>query len=355
MASNSNSQTPSNLSPTRYFDLLPTELLRDIFKNLDEVPRTRESQRTLLSLCLTSKLCRSHAQPLLLKTIHTSIGNYPGLLQKLVENIPDASISMTERFHFDTQDLKNIKKWLVKFIKKATNLREVSVMKQVTPLKAFFGSNITTLSLESITMKLDGAVLSLPELLKLSLDGCPIHNDGGIHFSLPKLRHFAFFWQSSAHLYRPEYELIDGLAPQLVSFTISLIKLPNLPPSILTSRTLSTLYEVASYNDVLPMQGVCHLLLRLHSQHLENWVNVIKNSTHQLETLTLTKKGGANRTTVGQNVVQDLVAACKSRDIEVVWDQQGTRYLFDDLVPASFVRRSEARHSGIKAKSFPQD
>ena len=127
MASNSNSQTPS--------------ILRDIFNNLDEKPRTKESQRTLLSLCLTSKLCRSYAHPLLPKRIHTSIGNYPGLLQKLVENNSDASISMTEGFHFDTQDLKNIKKWLVRFIQKATSLREVYVVKQVTPLKAFFGSS----------------------------------------------------------------------------------------------------------------------------------------------------------------------------------------------------------------------
>ncbi|GAA5956552.1 hypothetical protein JCM3765_003481 [Sporobolomyces pararoseus] len=74
MASTLNSQTPSNPSSTRYFDLLPTELLRDIFKNLEEVPRTKESQKTLLSLCLTSKLCRSHAQPLLLRCIRTQLG-----------------------------------------------------------------------------------------------------------------------------------------------------------------------------------------------------------------------------------------------------------------------------------------
>ncbi|GAA5993418.1 hypothetical protein JCM5350_006872 [Sporobolomyces pararoseus] len=348
MASTSGSQGPSDLPPTRYFDLLPTELLRDIFNNLDEAPRTKESQKTLLSLCLTSKLCRSHAHPLLLKTIHTSIGSYPGLLQKLVENSSDASIAMTEEFHFDTQDLKNIKKWLVRFIQKATNLQEVSVMKQVTPLKAFFGSNITTLSLDSITMKLDGAVFSFPELLKLSLDGCPIHNEGGIHFSLPKLRHFALFWQTSSHLYRPEYAFIESLVPNLVSFTISLVKLPNLPPSVLATRTLSTLYEIAPYNSVLPLQGVRHLLLRRDTEHLDKWVKEIRDSAHELETLTLTRGGsGVNRVSARQEDIRDLLAACKLRDIEVVWDKQGTRNLFDDLVPASFIERSEVRYSKL--------
>ncbi|GAA5989386.1 hypothetical protein JCM5350_005696 [Sporobolomyces pararoseus] len=349
MASNSNSQTPSILPPTRYFDLLPTELLRDIFSNLDDTPRTEGSQKTLLSLCLTSKLCRSHAYPLLLKRIHTSIGDYPELLQKLVENNSDASISMTEGFHFDTQDLKNIKKWLVRFIQKATNLREVYVVKQVTPLKAFFGSNITTLSLDSITMKLDGAILSFPELVKLSMFGCPIHNDGGLRFSLPKLRHLGFFWGSESHLFQQQYDFLEQIAPTLVSLTINIGKITTLPPSILHSRSLAVLWEYSFRNraDSITLQGVRHLLLRSNSMRLKEWGELIANSGHQLETLTMDLSGKAPWSKLQSGGSQSLVAACKARSVEILQANDGTSNTFDDLVPSSFIKRLEALRSTV--------
>ncbi|GAA5977951.1 hypothetical protein JCM5350_006277 [Sporobolomyces pararoseus] len=388
MTSTSDTQTPSNLSSTRYFDLLPTELVGHIFNNLDEKQRTKESQKTLLSLCLTSKLCRSHAHPLLLKTIRTSIGNYPGLLQKLVENNSDATISMVEGFHFDTEDLKNIKKWLVKFIQKATNLQEVSVMKQVTPLKAFFGSStsqkafslpcqfgesrslfnvslladITTLSLRHITMKLDGAVLSFPELLKLSLQACPIHNDGGIRFSLPKLKHLALF-SGTSHLWPQEIDFLAQLLPTRVSFTVSLEKISTLPPSVLNSPTLSILFEAHSGGETpSTLQGVRKLVLRLRGDgpdtvgpspkinaNIQYWTSLISDSNHQLETVYLSVYGlGSN---VHPGIKQDvdaLVTACTSLNLEVVWFEQGDPNAFDfnDRVPALFVKRAEARFTG---------
>jgi hypothetical protein len=147
------SRSPSPLPSTRYFDLLPTELLRNIFNDLDEVVRTRESEVTLLSLCLTSKLFRSLAQPLLLKHIRlqlqlsfrplTDVQKNAGqdLLKRLVENNSDESLAVVEVIIFNREKLKNVVKWLKMLIQKATNLREVYVQNEKVALKAFVGSS----------------------------------------------------------------------------------------------------------------------------------------------------------------------------------------------------------------------
>jgi len=125
---------------TSYFEALPTELVRDILQNVDCFAH-QERQATFRSLCLTSKLLRSHAQPLLLKRIYTSIGAYPGLLQLLVENSSNASLATIQGLIFDEPKLTKVSKWLKQFVKKAVNLQESHVNNQVVPLKAFFGSS----------------------------------------------------------------------------------------------------------------------------------------------------------------------------------------------------------------------
>ncbi|GAA5977664.1 hypothetical protein JCM5350_002312 [Sporobolomyces pararoseus] len=361
--STSDSQTPSNLSPIRYFDLLPTELLRDIFSNLDAKPRTKESQKTLLSLCLTSKLCRSHAHPLLLKRIHTSIGDYPGLLQKLVENASAGSIAMTEEFHFDTSDLKNIKKWLSRFIKKATNLKEVSVHRQLVPLKAFFGSNITTLSLRYITRDLDGADFSFPELLKLNWSTSSLDAFERLHFSLPRLRHLVFM-TGLANLSPKDLDFIGQYVHQLVSLTINLSTIPTLPTWILDSPSISLLYvsNTGSGNPIAHRSArrIClrligdgpdapspEILSLLFNSNLQTWTSLIRGN-HQIETLYLSVYGlGTNVHPNTQQDVTALVAACTSRNVEVVWTQSGDT--FDALAPPHFIKKSEAHYSRVKA------
>jgi hypothetical protein len=150
--------SPSPLPPTRYFDLLPTELLRSVFNNLDELPRTRATETTLLSLCLTSKLCRSLAQPLLLKRIriqflpeHAKPNEAQGkvaqdLLKVLLERNPDQSLAAVETLHLNRKKHKNIKSLIAKLLLKASRLKEVYIRDEMTAVKAFFGSRALILS-----------------------------------------------------------------------------------------------------------------------------------------------------------------------------------------------------------------
>jgi hypothetical protein len=224
-------------------------------------------------------------------------------------------------------------------------------------------------------MKLDGATFAFPELRRLSMTSCPIHNEGGIRCALPKLKHLAYFANRS-HLYPQEYEFLNCLAPDLISFTVSLIQRTALPPSILASPSLTILYEFYIGGSSTPhLEGVQHLDLGLWTnrpnapaqldpllnRNLESWASLIENSVH-LESVSLALCGG------GVNVhphllpaVTALVAACESRNIEVCWRRQGevgiydgSGETFDDLVPPTFISMAEARYARIKGGEVNQ-
>ncbi|GAA5904645.1 uncharacterized protein JCM6883_003853 [Sporobolomyces salmoneus] len=256
----------SSLSSNRLFDRLPTETLSQIFDDVTQDPLHTLGTRkmhyaTLSSLCLVSKLFRSFAQPLLLKRVSLAKGSGPNLLELLLANNSKEAIQNVEDFYYD-EDLTKLLPALKKFLKLASNLEHVLVsIRQIPPVKAFFGSHITTLSLSGVTMTLKGAVFSFPQLVRLSMRHCPIHYEGGIRFELPKLKHFA--WQRySPNLYSQEFEFINRLVPQLDSFIALLINKPRLPPSIYSLPSLSVLFEFYPTQESEPtLAGVRNLYI----------------------------------------------------------------------------------------------
>jgi hypothetical protein len=368
------------LPPTRYFDLLPTSLVSGICQVIDSLPR-KERQATLLSLCLTSKILRSHAQPLLLKRVYTSVGAGSDLLKLLVEKSYPGSLVSVQEFIFDTPDLKGVSKSLKMFVLKATTLQEVYISKQVVALKAFFGSSkhfsslhvtrssrrfslflftdITTLSLRHVTMTLGGATFSFPELLRLSMVVCPIRNEGGIRFSLSKLKHLAFI-SATSQLSPQEIAFLDQLVPRIVSFTVSLDKINTLPASILNHPTLPILYATSSVmSEVRSLQGVRHLLTPIRGQVSQGLADLIENSVHQLETVILAWYGEGNRP---EELVGPLLAACKDRAVEVLWEHRpeastfvGTNETFFHVVPSSFIKRVEGKQGSRTVRIAEED
>jgi len=201
-------------------------------------------------------------------------------------------------------------------------------------------------------MKLDGAVFALPELLRLSMFCCPIHNEGGIRFTLPKLKHLAFISPRS-HIYPQEVTFLDRLVSKLTSFTAHLDQTTVLPPSIINHPTLPILFTTWWITPVAKsLQGVRHLLLQLRGpqgQIPPDWTDEIKNSAHQLETLTLEWSGGGIRPEASAT---RLLSACEAQNVEVLWQHQpdhktsaATIETFFNVVPSSFIQRSEARQA----------
>ena len=200
-----------------------------------------------------------------------------------------------------------------------------------------------------MTIRLDEAVLAFPELVRLSLNTCSIHNEGGIRFSLPKLKHFAFIGGTS-HLWPQEVAFFTRLIPHLVSFTISLEKITSLPPSIRDHPTIPILFTTWWTTPIATtLQGARHLMIPIcgpQGQSPPDWTDKIKSSAHQLETLTVEWSGGSSRPEAS---VTALLGACKTQNIEVLWEHRpdpttpaGRIETFFDLVPSSFIRRSEA-------------
>jgi len=213
-------------------------------------------------------------------------------------------------------------------------------------------------------MRLD-QVFHFPELLYLSMTICSINKEGGIRLDLPKLRHLGFF-QYRTDLSPQEANFIDQVAPSLVSLTIQLPNKPSLPASILRSPSISVLFYFWTGQDPAPtLEGVRHLHLSLMRRNqdfpieskqreldkLQTWTTLIRNSNHQLETLTIASdpRGGGPRPEA-QVLLPALVAACQSQRVEVIWEEEGSgSRTFDDLVSATFVKRAEDRYQKVKA------
>jgi hypothetical protein len=121
---------PSSPSqPIRYFDLLPTELIRNIFDLVDALPRSsrRIRRKTLHSLCLVSKLLRSLAQPLLLKHVGIWSTTKPNLLQLLADRNSDPSLGAVQTFYFDSPGPGFQHDGLAQLANKMLNLQKVYI------------------------------------------------------------------------------------------------------------------------------------------------------------------------------------------------------------------------------------
>jgi len=124
---------------TLYIHSLPTEILQYIISSIDDSPRTKESQKTLLALCLTSTLFRDLSQPFLLRNICTSIGAGHDLFKLLLKKTPDESLRSVRSINFDDPFTKVDSRMIKLFVNKATNLTSVTIRKDVAVLQAFFG------------------------------------------------------------------------------------------------------------------------------------------------------------------------------------------------------------------------
>jgi len=140
-SSQSPSLPPSSPSPpVRYFDLLPPELLGHTLSYIDTRTRRHAKERlaTLYSLCLTSKVLRSFAQPLLLKYVDTSPEGSANL-QLLNQNNPPQALQLVKKLYIDFSRFDNGMNLvsIAEIAQKARNLRELFVVQLSFVLRCF--------------------------------------------------------------------------------------------------------------------------------------------------------------------------------------------------------------------------
>jgi hypothetical protein len=76
---------------------------------------------------------------------------------------------------------------------------------------------------------------------------------------------------------------------------------------------------------------------------IRKWTDFILRSTHRLEVVYLAfNEGGGGVDPELKSVCAALARACQSTGIEVVWEKCMEEFSFTDIVPASFIKKSEA-------------
>jgi len=143
-SSRSSSLPPSSSSPPiRYFDLLPPELLRLVVDSVDSFPVRQQKERrfALRSLCRTSKLLRTLAQPFLLKELSIYVGTRNNVLKLFLERTSDVSIESVERLSISIPRFFDEDNRLQTLAEKAVNLREVYFHHVTNLLTVFVGTS----------------------------------------------------------------------------------------------------------------------------------------------------------------------------------------------------------------------
>jgi len=187
--------------------------------------------------------------------------------------------------------------------------------------------------------------------------------NGSWHHSLPKLKHLAFVGDGAA-LTQSQYDFLDRVIPSLTSLTTSLRLLRALPPSISASACLSTLFDTKASNELPSTLGdVTNLQISQVFDDgnralyyyadvrfiIRKWTDFILRSPHRLEVVYLAfNEGGGGVNPELKSVCAALARACQSTGIEVVWEKCMEEFSFTEIVPASFIKKSEARLMGAR-------
>jgi len=133
-------------TPIRYFDLLPPELVRHTLVYVDSLPQYDGDDRTarrytLMALCLTSKLLKEIAQPLLLGGILRVTLSRIDLLERLLnENSSEALVAVRTVYLRDLA-LPRRWPWLERLAQKAVNFGRIDAKLCDTDLGPFIGTS----------------------------------------------------------------------------------------------------------------------------------------------------------------------------------------------------------------------
>jgi len=158
-------------------------------------------------------------------------------------------------------------------------------------------------------------------------------------------------------------EFLIRIIPGLISFTTFVSNASYLPPIFHALPSLSILFRtVSAVPAPTSLDHIRNLYISLPSDrdrsrvtysrnrdNLQDYRNRILNSNHNLETIYLAITSGGGGGLVQPEIydsVVTLAAACRSRNVEVYWEEddqgswEGDR--FDAFVPKSFITKARS-------------
>jgi hypothetical protein len=383
------SSIPSTTLPIRYFDTLPHELLISIIvdaarKGIGRRNPFGKDDTTLRSLCLTSKLFRSLAQPLLLGTFAmTHRQDSKKVLGLLLEHNSLENLGMIRKVYLDQQYFDvSFLGYLARLVEGATDLLDFSCYQVYSHLQPFIGMSeffsdflsadchelkfsepdLVTLSLSGIPFPED-AVFSYPRVVNMFLFVCEF-TGGGPHFDLPSLRHLVY---SPSNHPIPDHELrlLDTVASNLISLTCDLHVAPLLPNSITSNPLISTIHDVESFANPLDWTDITNV------KYLRFWYDrpcdEYRPTVYQVEQLKICTKLVNDAPTLEtlilhpgktnfildyshRDAMNDLLDVCDRRGIGVIWEERADLWNFSEESSPSFIKLAEDRRAAFLAK-----
>ena len=389
MSADSLSSSPP---PTRYFDLLPLELIRSIIEQLAPLEYTQETyqdrQRSLCSTCLVSRLFRSLAQPLLSKVIEVDTRQTSKWLGQIIESTQGfATIRAVEILVLKAESSEaavafNLGTLLAIW---AHSLRDLRCRATSFQLESFYGTS--EYSVVDATARaylsrfadikklhlcdLDIALLpplAFPQLSQLSLLNVELPSIGLDQSRLPALRHLALcHW--CPYYVSSEVQSLSALAPQLCSMTLCSGPMRNGPPGLFNnppSLSLMDLCHLSEVNLVAPHVKKIKFLTISCPDPLtsdgddalqscwKNWTNLINSDGAELplqelhlpRSLCLKDSEPSQRL---QAAVDGFIEVRRSRKIEVLFEDQAPPEALQSLLSEVFMRRSEVRRRVVEA------
>ncbi|GAA5966673.1 hypothetical protein JCM3765_007270 [Sporobolomyces pararoseus] len=338
--------------PTRYFDLLPPEILLLVVEHAASEGNGHHSayeerQATLRSLCLTSKALKSIAQPILL-TVTMLVGRV-SRLSSLVENNDPAVLASIKKLslEFSNRELKREEaEALETLAQNVVQLRELSCAHNWFCMETFLGSNILTLSLFDIYFK----SFSFPHLKYLSITMCEFdEEDSQIH--LPSLRHLHFIPASQDPSFVTEdLEQLPDLS--LCSFTVPLtVQTRSIPNKLTSSASICHTAHADEPPNLSDLVSVKSLFLSCSSPNYWNFVDFdewskLIDCTASIKTLILPPLPVSLLGTLINHEEEELLEVCQRRQIKVVREEVSFGGTFWEAVSPWFIKESEKSHGG---------
>ncbi|GAA5834077.1 hypothetical protein JCM5353_002057 [Sporobolomyces roseus] len=361
----STDSTASPRQPTRYFDLLPLELIRHTIEYLAPTQynwlKHQDNQKDLTSARKVSQLLRTLAQPLLFRIVEVNGNDDLGRLQRAIETDGVQLGALIRILIVSGSGWSSSGAGHQKALASSTQLlEELRCDCDFVDLKKLHLSGVELSGLPQ---------LRFPHLKQLSFSNVEFPRSGLSSSSIPALSHFALY-DDADYYYTYEISSFAALASHVTSMTFNLNLLEELPPLLFDTPSLSLLFDChLSHSDAFKKYAARVKYLRIHDKNpiepsvdedrpeldmWKSWTTIFesKDSKISLRVLYLPLLPALEDTEIPSEesqAVGDLGRVCRRREIDVVFEDQPWPVALQSQLSEDLMRRSDTKRKVIEA------
>ncbi|GAA5834080.1 hypothetical protein JCM5353_002058 [Sporobolomyces roseus] len=348
---------------------LPVELLRLILDNFACPPISNDDtlrnphRHELLALCLTSKILRQIAQPLLFAVVSfegSAEDDIEGRIGQLIDDGGTSGVlshvrglSLKGKARDDTIPLSTV---LADLARNCSGLSQMELTYCSLDISELSGFKLRKLFLNNVDLEQQNTSFVLPSLHSLGLVDVYLPEEGFKPINFPSLRHLAYDESGGSLLegvaqtlavFTPQldsivlvYDIMSELLGQYPSFTMQSVLVDYLSDSLVEgyAATDSTKHARARIEESNPdgARGVAEGVNAVR-QFLEDHTKCRKLESIYLPPLDSLET--SSQPISVRQAVDRLIFACQNRDIEVVHEEQPSGMRAERMMSEGFMRR----------------